>query len=156
MTEYCLVSYGDGCDAFCLRVTDAIEKVRDRRGIKQHLAAKAYLPSYEKYQQFRDLINKEAAPAPEIAVYLPMMWRERSAVLSLHAGKCNQCGTISFPPQRVCIACQSKDDYHEIRLSDKRGKIFTFSKDFLAPSAQSTCYQECEWNSREGEGSSVL
>ena len=129
-----LVSYGDGCDAFCLRVTDAIEKVRDRRGIKQHLAAKAYLPSYEKYQQFRDLINKEAAPAPKIAVYLPMMWRERTAVLSLHAGKCNKCGAISFPSQRVCIMCQSKDDYHEIRLSDKRGKIFTFSKDFLAPS----------------------
>ena len=56
-------------------------------------------------------------------------------VLSLHAGKCNRCGTISFPIQRVCINCQSKDDYQEVRLSDKRGKIFTFSKDFLAPSA---------------------
>jgi len=130
-----LVSYGDGCNAFCLRVTDAIEKVRDRRGIKQHLASKAMLPSYEKFQQFRNLVSREAAPHPGIAVYLPMMWRDRSVVLSLHAGKCNRCGTISFPIQRVCINCQSKDDYQEVRLSDKRGKIFTFSKDFLAPSA---------------------
>ena len=130
-----LVSYGDGCDAFCLRVTDAIEKVRDRRGIKQHLASKAYLPSYEKYQQFRNLISKEAAPHPGIAVYLPLMWRDRTVVISLHAGKCNKCGAIQFPPQRVCIRCQAKDDYHEISLSDKKGNIFTFSKDFLAPSA---------------------
>jgi len=31
--------------------------------------------------------------------------------------------------QRVCTWCQAKDDFEEIRLSDKKGTIFTFSMD---------------------------
>ncbi|GAG19605.1 unnamed protein product [marine sediment metagenome] len=39
---------------------------------------------------------------------------------------------ITFPIQRVCYNCQAKDNYDEVRLSDKRGKVFTFSLDNLA------------------------
>ena len=41
-------------------------------------------------------------------------------------------GTTTFPIQRVCYNCQAKDNYGEVRLSDKRGKVFTFSLDNLA------------------------
>ncbi|UCG82394.1 MAG: hydroxymethylglutaryl-CoA synthase family protein, partial [Dehalococcoidia bacterium] len=31
------VGYGDGCDVLIMTVTDAIEKIKDRRGVKRHL-----------------------------------------------------------------------------------------------------------------------
>jgi len=35
--------------------------------------------------------------------------------------------------QRVCTWCQTKDRFDEVRLSDKRGTLFTFSLDERAP-----------------------
>jgi uncharacterized OB-fold protein len=39
---------------------------------------------------------------------------------------------VSFPIQRVCYGCQSRDDYDEVTLSREEGKIFTYSLDHLA------------------------
>ena len=41
-----LMSWGNGCEAIVLRVTDEIEKIRDRRGIKHHLEIKRTLDNY--------------------------------------------------------------------------------------------------------------
>jgi uncharacterized OB-fold protein len=39
---------------------------------------------------------------------------------------------VTFPIQRVCYECQAKDNYEEVRLSGKRGTVYTFSLDNLA------------------------
>ena len=52
--------------------------------------------------------------------------------LGVIKSRCNNCGLVTFPPQRVCYKCQAKDNYEEVRLSDKKGKVFTFSLDNLA------------------------
>ena len=39
---------------------------------------------------------------------------------------------MAFPIQRICYTCQSKDDYDEVRLADKKGKVFSYSLDNLA------------------------
>ena len=124
-----LASYGDGADAFVLQVTDQIEKIRDRRGIKRHLESKMPIPNYEKYIRFRNLMQGEAERRPTYISSLPMMWRDRKQVFPLHGCKCNQCGNIQFPIQRVCAYCQAKDDYEEVRLADKKATVFTFSMD---------------------------
>ena len=51
-----VAGYGNGCDALLLRVTDEIEKVRDRRGIKGYLASSRQMPSYQKYLAWRELV----------------------------------------------------------------------------------------------------
>ena len=38
---------------------------------------------------------------------------------------------MTFPVQRVCYNCRSKDDYEEVRVSDMTGKVFTFTRDNL-------------------------
>jgi hydroxymethylglutaryl-CoA synthase len=122
-------NYGDGGDAFILQVTDQIEKVRDRRGIKRHLESKMEIPNYEKYIRFRNLMQGEADRRPQYISSLPMMWRDRTQVLPLHGGRCHNCGNIQFPIQRVCAYCQAKDDYEEVKLADKKSTVFTFSMD---------------------------
>ncbi len=122
-------TYGDGADAFLLRVTDQIEKVRDRRGIRRHLESKLVLPSYGKYVEIRELMEWEAGRRPARRSSLPVIWRERQHLFSLYGQKCRSCGNIQYPRQRICIYCQAKDNFELIRLSDKRGKVFTFSMD---------------------------
>jgi hydroxymethylglutaryl-CoA synthase len=123
------VTYGDGADAFLLLVTEQIEKVRNRRGIKRHLASKLMLPSYGKYVEMRELMEGEAGRRPARRSSLPVIWRERQHLFPLYGQKCRACGNIQYPRQRICIYCQAKDNFELIRLSDKRGKVFTFSMD---------------------------
>ena len=122
-------NYGDGADAFVLQVTDQIEKVRDRRGIKRHLESKMQIHNYEKYVRFRNLMQGEADRRPQYISSLPMIWRDRKQVLPLHGGRCRNCGNIQFPIQRICAYCQAKDNYEEVRLADKTATVFTFSMD---------------------------
>jgi hydroxymethylglutaryl-CoA synthase len=122
-------TYGDGVDAFLLRVTEQIEKVRDRRGIKRHLESKLMLPCYGKYVEIRELMEWEQGRRPARRSSLPVIWREREHLFPLYGQKCRACGSIQYPRQRVCIYCQAKDNFELIRLSDKQGKVFTFSMD---------------------------
>ncbi|MDZ4247274.1 MAG: 3-oxoacyl-[acyl-carrier-protein] synthase III C-terminal domain-containing protein, partial [Dehalococcoidia bacterium] len=121
-------SYGSGSDAFVLRVTEAVSRLAKRRGLKGFLSPKRMLPSYEKYLAFRSII---AVPEEFIRLFpsATAMWRTRDWVVRCHGSRCRQCGTTHFPIQRVCYTCQSKDDFDEVRLSDKKGKVFTYSLD---------------------------
>ena len=128
------VNYGDGADAYIFQVTDEIKKLKPRRGVKKHLESKMMLPSYEKYISNRRLMSIEAQRREPLTTFLPLQWREQNRLIRLHASKCRQCGRLFFPMQRVCLYCQAKDDYDEVRLSDKKGYLFTYSKDSLAVS----------------------
>jgi len=62
---------------------------------------------------------------------LTQVWRDRKQILQLIGRKCKRCGRlqIDFPVQTVCSWCQTKDEFEEVRLSDKKGTIFTFAVD---------------------------
>jgi 3-hydroxy-3-methylglutaryl CoA synthase len=129
-----LANYGDGADAYILRVTDQIEKVRNRRAIKGYLKSKMPLASYEKYVSFRQLMSREAARRPGSGAAVPASWRDRQAVISLYGHKCLRCGTVQFPMERVCHVCQAKDQFDKVRLSDQKGEVFTYTIDNLEAS----------------------
>jgi len=129
--------YGNGCDAFILYVNENIENLKNKRGIKYHLPLKKPCASYDKYLNWRNLLSKETAASASLATFLPWLWRDRKQILTLYGGRCRHCNTIFFPIQRVCDKCLSKDEYELIRLSDRKGKIFTFNVDHLAPSLES-------------------
>lgn len=123
------VNYGDGVDAYVLKITEQIEKIRDRRGLARHLASKSMLPSYQSYVRYRNLMEWAIPQTPPDKSAATILWRERRQILRLHGHKCRRCGTIQYPMQRICTWCQAKDDFDEIKLSDKKGSIFTFSMD---------------------------
>ncbi len=125
-------NYGDGTDVYALKVTPEIEKLRDRRGIKKHLASKMVLANYGKYLHYRNLMEWEVDLRPSRRTSLPNIWREQKSLLGLFAQKCKNCGEVQFPKRVVCQNCSSKNNFEDYQLSDKKGKIFTFSMDARA------------------------
>ena len=128
-------NYGDGADAFILKVTAEIKKLKARRGIKGHLASRLELTNYEKYIRFRKLMPLESQAREGANAFPPVAWREREQLTSLHGSRCNNCGRTFHPMQRVCIYCGAKDDFEGIRLSDRKGTLYTYCIDNLALSS---------------------
>ena len=125
-----LANYGDGADAYVLIVTEEIEKIEDRRGIKRNLESKLMLDNYGKYIKFRGLMEFEQTPEYRTRTALPEMWRDRRWVYRFHGHKCRKCGKVQFPMQKVCMYCQADEkELEEIELSDKKGRLFTYSID---------------------------
>ena len=92
--------YGNGASAFVVEVTPDMEKARDRRGIKHHLASKRSLTNFDKYLRWRELVTFAAAARPErVPVSAAALWRDTEAVLPLHGHKCRVCGTQQYLPQ---------------------------------------------------------
>ena len=132
-----LTSYGNGAEALFFKVTEEIEKVKDRERLKKCLASKKELTSYEKYLAFRGIIPVEVGSGGEVApTQLPLTWRERKVILALYGSKCKRCGTPQYPPQRICVnpACGAVDEMEDYRFSDKRGILFSYTADHVASS----------------------
>lgn len=130
-----LINYGDGCDLLNLQVAGELPQSPGRRGVSGFLRSKMYIKNYEKYIQMRKLMQVDMGrKRPPATSSSPVLHRDRKMVLGMHAAKCRGCGRLFFPPQRICLYCRAKDEYDTVRLADKRGTLFTFSKDFLAQS----------------------
>ena len=128
-----VASYGSGCDAFLLSVTEEIEKVKgNRRRVKGYLNSKKPLSSYARYLSYKGLLEPQPGEPFRLFPAATTSWRERNWAMRMHASKCKNCGTVTFPIERVCYNCRSKDNFEEVRLSDKRARVFTFTLDNLA------------------------
>ena len=124
-------SYGDGADVFLL---DVKERPKVSKGVAGHLADRRDLTSYDRFLAYRGALKTDPEPPtrPESMGAATKSWRLASDQIRLHASKCNQCGMVTHPIQRICYGCRSKDDYVEVRLYDKPATIFAFTKDHLA------------------------
>jgi hydroxymethylglutaryl-CoA synthase len=126
--------YGDGGDAFILRVTENISKIQQKKKTEQLPEKKIYI-SYSQYLNWRDMLPIEQIRRPEPRTpSITCLWRERRSILAFYGNKCKQCGTVQYPPQRICVNCQAKDYAEDYKLSDKKGNIFTYSIDYLTSS----------------------
>ncbi len=133
-----VASYGNGSDALFFQVTEEIEKVKNRRGIKANLALRKELSNYEKYVAFRNVLPVEKGVRGEKyeGYFTPLarQWRERRAILGLCGSRCKRCGTPQYPPQRICVKpdCGAVDEMEPYRFCDKKGHLFTYTADNLA------------------------
>ena len=145
-----LAAYGDGADALVLQVTEEIDKIGGRRGVKGHMASKMQLPSYERYLSYRGLL--ETVPGEPFRLFpaATVLWRDRGSALRCRGSRCKRCGVVSYPIQRVCFNCRAKDEFEEVRLSDKKGKVFTFSLDSLAGRSDDPVVVQTVVESEEG------
>jgi 3-hydroxy-3-methylglutaryl CoA synthase len=128
-----LASYGDGADAFVLRVTEEFKNLGERRGVKGYLKSKKIIPDYLTYAKWKGLIDM--APAvrrPPLDPPSPMaMYREAPQNIRLYGVKCEKCGYQQYPPQRVCTKCHTKDEFTPVRFSDQKATLYTYSCDYL-------------------------
>ncbi len=130
-----VAAYGDGAHALALQVTDHVEKLEPRVGVTGHLKRRRALGSYESYLRSRSLETKEWPTGSDLGLSATIRYRERDADLSFLAGRCTSCGQVHFPKPRVCIRCRTKDEWEPYRLSDRRGRLlsYTFDSFFPAP-----------------------
>ncbi|MBW2387640.1 MAG: 3-hydroxy-3-methylglutaryl CoA synthase [Deltaproteobacteria bacterium] len=128
-----LASHGDGAEAASFEVGAAIAKLPARRGVSWHLARRRAVPSYDHYLKARGLHPSEWTKGSDPGLSATIHYRERDADLSFCGQRCNACGTVQFPAQRVCDSCFAKDDFARLRLSDKVGKVVTYTFDYFFP-----------------------
>jgi hydroxymethylglutaryl-CoA synthase len=126
--------YGDGADAFAVRVTDAIKHLTDRRGMRWHLERRNELGDYPKFLRFRHLEPTEHDRRAGGGVSATIHYRDRNEDISFHGQRCRRCGQEQFPFQRVCFTCHARDDFDEVRLADRTGKVLSHTFDFFAGS----------------------
>lgn len=133
-----VAGFGQGCDALCFRVTEAITGLAPRNGISGSLANKKSTDNYVKYLKFRDLIITETGIRGEVPMQtaLTSLWRNRKTIEGLVGGKCLKCGTPQFPRDRICVnpECGAIDQYEEYEFSDVPASIKSFTGDMLAVS----------------------
>ena len=128
------ITYGDGSDAIVFQITQAIDKLPARRGIKGYLESKKDI-NYGKYLKWRQLIDFEPQRRPPLVrPSLPDRHRNLKKILGFYGSKCIECGTPQFPPHRVCTKCQSIDRMEDYRFLGRKAKLATYTLDYLAPS----------------------
>jgi len=131
-----LANYGDGADAFILRVTEAITGF-SFKSFKDQLENTRSI-DYGTYLDWRDLMPLDTGSLPpRDPLSLANRWRERKTISTLSGVKCRSCGTpqihIIGQKIRVCVQCQAKDNFDEYKFSDKKAILFTYAIDNLQP-----------------------
>ena len=125
-------AYGDGAEAMLFRATEKVSGAVKRRTLKTLLEEKIPLSSYSRFLSYKGIL--EALPGEPFRL-LPSAtatWRERDSLLRLYGSRCKKCGQVVYPVQRICGQCYSKDSYDKVPIADLRGKVFSFTRDFLA------------------------
>lgn len=133
-----LASFGQGSDVFWFEVTENIQKLPKRKGIKASLAQRKEMDSYTKFCQFRDRLGADTGIRAEVNQQSPLsvLWRNRTIILGLVGGRCKNCGTPQYPKTDVCVnpechAIRTQEDYE---FSERDARIVTFTGDWLAVS----------------------
>jgi uncharacterized OB-fold protein len=128
------VSYGDGSDVVGLRTTPAISQATEAMGVTGYLDSKLMLDDYETYAGWRNvwLTDSSARRPTPASPSATALWREGDRNVRLYGATCDKCGYVQYPPQRVCVECQARDESTPVRLSDKPGTVFTYSMDYIA------------------------
>ena len=132
-----LTNYGDGADAFVLRITDAITDFSFKTPFKDRLK-KSRSIDYGTYLDWRNLMPLDTVSLPpRDPLSLASRWRERKTISTLTGVKCRNCGTpqihIIGQNIRICVQCQAKDNFDEYRFSDRKATLFTYAIDKLQP-----------------------
>lgn len=128
-----VANFGNGADAMALRTTAAIEKLAPRRGVAWHLPRRRTIGRYEDYVQARGLAVREWDAGSGPGLSATILFRERDDDLGFLGQQCRQCRAIQFPAQRVCETCFRKDDFDKVRLSDRIGRVVTYTFDYFFP-----------------------
>lgn len=132
------VSYGEGADAISLTVTEKAASHKVPNSVEALLAHKNDTLPYGKYLKWKGMITTEPQRRPpQERSALPDLYRNYKKNHALYGSRCNECGTIVFPPQRICVHCGCTDNYELYSLRDKVGTVRTFTADGLSISMDS-------------------
>jgi 3-hydroxy-3-methylglutaryl CoA synthase len=130
--KFLLLSYGNGSDAMSVRVFKDFEKRHKNRSFKKYIESKKVIEDYKTYARWRELLPFVKPPHPLGLASPAALWRELEQNIRLYGVKCKTCGTVQYPIQEICTKCHGKGKFEKVRFSDKRGKLFTYSVDYIS------------------------
>jgi 3-hydroxy-3-methylglutaryl CoA synthase len=126
-----LLSYGNGSDAMSVKVYSGIEKRQENKRIKRYLESKKVIDDYKIFARWRGLLPFVRPPSPLGIASPPALWREVEQNIRLYGVKCRACGAVQYPSQEVCTRCHDRGEFEKIRFSDRKGRLFTYSVDYI-------------------------
>jgi uncharacterized OB-fold protein len=115
------IAYGDGADAFLFRATGS--------GAGK-LYAEPRTMEFSSYAIYRKLRGFWRTTGGNAEISNVLMRREEAQNVRLHGSRCGHCGLVQFPIAKVCAGCRQPGAMAEEPLQ-RRGRLFTFTKDFL-------------------------
>lgn len=127
-----LVVAADGCDAAVLRTTDALPDRRAPEPLERQLDASRDVP-YATFLTWRGMLEREPPrrPEPERPAGPPSA-RVADWKFAFVGSRCQACGAVNLPPQRVCVGCHAVDRMEPAPLSRTRATVATYTVDRLA------------------------
>jgi len=135
-----MTSFGQGSDALLFQVTDAIQDLPARRGMKGSLAHRKEEDNYAKLLKWRDLMDVDMGIRAEAKkqTALSALWRDRKTILGMMGGKCTACGTPQFPKMRMCVnpSCHKVDTQEDYEFAHQPAVVKSFTGDMLAVSVE--------------------
>ncbi len=131
-----VAAYGDGAHAMAFDVLPAIEALPPRLGVAGHLDRRRPLTSYDAYLKGRRLDAKEWPGGGDVGLSATIRFRERDADIGFIGGACTACGQVHFPQPRICYRCRAKDQWRPYRLSDRTGRVLSYTFDYFFPAAE--------------------
>lgn len=120
-----LCAFGDGVELLLLRITREFSEVK--KSILSLIGNTSYINDYYNYLKIAGLLQEEKLKS---FTSIPVITRESKALLQLIGTKCKGCGTINYPPRRICWNCSEKDNMEDIKLK-RTGRIYTYTKDYV-------------------------
>lgn len=145
-----VAAYGNGADAILFKVTEAIEQYRPKRVVSRYFDRQAEFFEYSRFLSFRGLLTAVQGQPFDIPAAPVISWREQNVYLQLKASRCKKCGTWTFPPQRICYSCRSKDECEEVRRYEGTAKLLSWSCDRLAGRSDDPVVIQCIADDQDG------
>jgi uncharacterized OB-fold protein len=94
------------------------------------------LRDYASYLRPRHLEAAEHDSRQASGISATVHFRERDHDVSFLGARCRSCGTEQFPLPRVCYTCHARDDFESIRLSDRPGRLLSWTLDHFFPTPE--------------------
>lgn len=128
-----LVMVADGADVLLFRTTPAIGSFAPAESVQRQIAAGSDDLAYAQFLTWRGNLVREPPSRPDPArPGAPPSYRSGSWKFGFAGTRCNRCGTMHLPPDRVCLECHVVDDMTVERMSDRQATVVTFTIDHLA------------------------
>ena len=130
-----MVAFGQGCTAMLFEVTDNINNLKERKGIKGSLADRKEEHNYIKFLTHRGMLKQDWTIRAEAnhKTALTTLYRNRKMILGMVGGVCSACSTSQFPKADVCVnpECNAVNTQEDCEFADVAGEIMTYTSDLL-------------------------
>ncbi|HSW14006.1 MAG TPA: OB-fold domain-containing protein [Solimonas sp.] len=131
-----LAQFGSGAQAFVFRVTDAVTRIRPRRGVSGWLAGGHEEASYTRFLAYKGQLDLERGMRGEQdrKTALSTAYRHRRAILGLVGGRCRITGEVHFPPSRISYTpgAPQQDTQEPYPMAEHLGTVLSWSAEALS------------------------